>query len=167
MRRRLLNIASIVCLLMTVALLGMWMRSYYRKDCVGGSISDTRVFAIETIPGRLYLSATKLNRPDENDPYRVLRHWRHRTEPIDSSEFQKPDAPQGYFAAVGFDWYLGRTAFLILPTWFLVLVCGCLAMGFQIRRPVQFRIRHLFIATTFLAVVLGMSAWLDRAWIGK
>ena len=27
-------------------------------------------------------------------------------------------------------------------------------------------LRSLFIATTFLAVVLGMIAWLDRAWIG-
>jgi hypothetical protein len=27
--------------------------------------------------------------------------------------------------------------------------------------------RSLFIATTFLGVVLGMIAWLDRAWIGK
>jgi hypothetical protein len=27
--------------------------------------------------------------------------------------------------------------------------------------------RRLFIARTFLAIVLGMIAWLDRAWIGK
>jgi hypothetical protein len=31
----------------------------------------------------------------------------------------------------------------------------------------RFTLRTLFIATTFLAVVLGMVAWLDRAWIGK
>jgi hypothetical protein len=29
------------------------------------------------------------------------------------------------------------------------------------------RAASLFIATTFLAVELGMIAWLDRAWIGK
>ena len=33
--------------------------------------------------------------------------------------------------------------------------------------PWRFTLRSLFIATTFLAVVLGMIAWLDRAWIGK
>jgi hypothetical protein len=33
--------------------------------------------------------------------------------------------------------------------------------------PWRFNLRTLFIATTFLAVVLGMIAWLDRAWIGK
>jgi hypothetical protein len=34
--------------------------------------------------------------------------------------------------------------------------------GYRIR----FTLRSLFIATTLLAVVLGMSVWLDRAWIG-
>ena len=34
-------------------------------------------------------------------------------------------------------------------------------------RPWRFSVRDLLIATTFLAVVLGMIAWLDRAWIGK
>jgi hypothetical protein len=56
---------------------------------------------------------------------------------------------------------------LVLPYWFLVLASGSLAMAFQLRRPWRFNLRSLFIATTFLAVVLGMIAWLDRAWIGK
>ena len=33
--------------------------------------------------------------------------------------------------------------------------------------PWRFTLRHLFIATTFLAIVLGMIAWLDWPWIGK
>jgi hypothetical protein len=33
--------------------------------------------------------------------------------------------------------------------------------------PWRFNLCSLFIATTFLAVVLGMIAWLDRAWIGQ
>jgi hypothetical protein len=33
--------------------------------------------------------------------------------------------------------------------------------------PFRFTLRSLCIATTLLAVVLGMIAWLDRAWIGK
>jgi hypothetical protein len=40
-------------------------------------------------------------------------------------------------------------------------------MLFQLRWPLRFNLRSLFIATTFLAVVLGLIAWLDRAWIGK
>ena len=84
MRRRLLNIASVVCLVLCVALMGMWARSY-------ASLS--------------YSS--------------------------------------------------------------LVLTSSGAAFLFQLRLPLQFGLRTLFMATTFLAVVLGMIAWLDRAWIGK
>jgi hypothetical protein len=40
-------------------------------------------------------------------------------------------------------------------------------MLFRLRWPWQFNLRSLFIATTFLAAVLGMIAWLDHSWIGK
>jgi hypothetical protein len=45
-----------------------------------------------------------------------------------------------------------------LPYWFLVLTTGSLAMAFQLRWSPRFTLRTLFIATTFLAVVLGMVA---------
>jgi hypothetical protein len=35
------------------------------------------------------------------------------------------------------------------------------------RWPRRFTLPSLFIVTTFLSIVLGMIAWLDRAWIGK
>jgi hypothetical protein len=49
----------------------------------------------------------------------------------------------------------------------LVLAGSSLAMVLRFRWPLRFSLRTIFIATTFLAVVLGMIAWLDRAWIGK
>jgi hypothetical protein len=51
--------------------------------------------------------------------------------------------------------------------WFLVLMSGSLAMLFRMGWPWRFTLRSLFIATTFLAAVPGMIAWLDRAWIGR
>jgi hypothetical protein len=40
---------------------------------------------------------------------------------------------------------------------------------YKLEQPVQLRfsLRSLLIVTTFLAVVLGMIVWLDRAWIAK
>jgi hypothetical protein len=56
----------------------------------------------------------------------------------------------------------------MLPYWFLVLTSGSLAMICRLRWPPwRSTLRSLFIVTTFLAVVLGMSTWLDRAWVGK
>src|SRR5262249_53550893 len=60
-----------------------------------------------------------------------------------------------------------RAVIAAVPYWFLVLITGSLAMICRLRWPPQFTLRNLFIATTFLAAVLGMSAWLDRAWIGS
>jgi hypothetical protein len=57
---------------------------------------------------------------------------------------------------------------LMLPYWFLVLAIGSLAIICQMRRPLRrFNLRSLFTVTTFLAIVLGLIAWLDRPWIGK
>jgi hypothetical protein len=56
---------------------------------------------------------------------------------------------------------------LTLPYYYLALVSGSLAMLFRLPFPPRFTTRSMFIATAFLAVVLGMIAWLDRAWIGK
>jgi hypothetical protein len=71
--------------------------------------------------------------------------------------------------ALGFEYHDHDTRFLmlILPFWFLVIVSGSLAMFCQLRWPPRFTLRSLFVAMTFLAVVLGMIVWLDRAWIGK
>ena len=61
------------------------------------------------------------------------------------------------------------TPLLIL---FAVFV-GFLAPAFVVRHlhkregPWRFSLRTMLIATTLVAVVLGMIAWLDRAWIGK
>jgi hypothetical protein len=49
----------------------------------------------------------------------------------------------------------------------LVLMFGSRAMIFRLRWPWCFTLRSLFVVTTLPAVVLGMIAWLDRAWIGK
>ena len=40
-------------------------------------------------------------------------------------------------------------------------------MLLRMKWPWRFNLRHLFIVTTFLAIVLGMIACLDRSWIGK
>src|SRR5690349_10707150 len=53
MLRRLLNIASIVCLVLCMALMGMWVRSYYRCDAVGGQLTKTNALSLRSAVGRL------------------------------------------------------------------------------------------------------------------
>jgi hypothetical protein len=162
MLRRLLNIASIVCLVACVALMGMWVRGDYWADDLRGCLTDRRAFVIDLLPGRMQLVEFVRDSSD-NDVWHWLR-WSVRPDELPAETVLA--FKEG--AICGFRAHFSRTeASLMLPYWFLVLASGSLAMMFQLRWPWRFNLRSLFIATTFLAVVLGMIAWLDRAWIGK
>jgi hypothetical protein len=187
MPRRLLNIASIACLVACVALLGMWVRSYRDMATLRGSFfSDRQLFAIHSVQGRLLF--VEVSRLHENMVGRESRPdwpWEVSHSNDDSLAFYLAIA-QSPLAGFGFTAYESKNgfgemfyhpltfprpfwckSFLMIPYWFLVLASGTLAMLCQIRWPGRFTLRSLFIATTFVAIVLGMIAWLDRAWIGK
>ena len=166
MLRRLLNIASIVCLVLCVALMGMWVRSDCVHDILKGHFGDKGAMMIYSIPGRLvwYVGTPGTKDNPTSDNYA----WSIKSYAMD--QVGSPVLPsQGLLNDVGFvSLALSKEILsLVLPYWFLVLTSGSLAMLFQLRWPWRFNLRSLFIATTFLAVVLGMIAWLDRAWIGR
>jgi hypothetical protein len=155
-----------------MALMGMWVRSYRTlrdgdelhtywadgQDMVGLLLYSTDGEMI------LYEAPLSFGSAQSNCwPWIVFRG-------PDGSylQFQIASLPQLEGNRLGFGYERSSSASgVILPYWFLVLASGSLAMLFQLRWPPRFTLRHLFIATTFLAVVLGMIAWLDRAWIGK
>jgi hypothetical protein len=168
MLRRLLNIASIVCLVACVVLMAIWVRSYHCIDQLQGKITGQQMISVDAFYGRLLLKESPV-------PYRDFP-WTMNSTPIKSNmpfatqtaEVWDRRMGQGSSSPLGFAVYLSwPDAALMLPLWFLVLATGTLAMAFQRRWPWRFTLRSLFIATTFLAVVLGMITWMDRAWIGK
>jgi hypothetical protein len=165
MPRRLLNIASIVCLVACVALMGMWVRSNYAHDVLIGHFGGKRAVMIYSIPGRLiwYQDGPRTKDNSMSDNYR----WSIKSYAMD--EIPSHGLPsQELLNDVGLA--TSRLAPLLVlwtPFWFLALTSGSLAMVLRLRWPWRFTLRSLFIATTFLAVVLGMIAWMDRAWIGK
>jgi hypothetical protein len=162
MLRRLLNIASIVCLVLCVALMGIWVRSCFRWDELHGRFPDEECFRIKTLPGRL-LCSIMTDSPPANWPWGIGTRVIQDPPQMFVGLEHRYSAPHLGFAA--YRTQIGTT--LVLPFWFLVLTNGLLTMAFQLRWPPQFTLRSLFIVTTFLAIVLGMVAWLDRAWIGK
>jgi hypothetical protein len=151
MFRCLLNIASIVCLVLCVALTGMWVRSYWLVDNILIS-SGSRSFFIVSGWGKAVYELT-----DASGQSRFDCTWISRPQP--------PNHPRPSLLSFYFQWHF--PAQVGLPYWFVVTVCGLLAMLCRPRWPWRFTLRTLFIAVTFLAVVMGMIAWLDRAWIGK
>ena len=135
------KVASIVCLVLCVALMGLWVRSYWWLDSLNFRIF-THSFALASDGGRISLEVSSgaigLWRWEWLSQ-RVLSHlWAARGE-------------------LGFYFETDQlSTILYLPHWFVILVTACLAMLIRIRVSLRFDLRSLFIATTFLAVVLGM-----------
>jgi hypothetical protein len=167
MRRRLVNIASVVCLVLCVALMGMWVRSYTWSDHLSGYFTKTQVFYVVLEGGRT------LWRYESNPPSEAKPDWAWFTRSYPIGSFEIPGGHGGWSTRFGFviksqpNWKLQTISSLVLPYWFLVLTSGSLAMAFRMQWPPRFTVGSLFIATTFLATVLGMMGRLDWAWIGQ
>jgi hypothetical protein len=167
MLRRLLNTGSIVCLVLCVALTGMWVRSYHAVDELRGRFTDWHVFGIISMPGRLGYQDISF--------FREPAGWHSSLQSNRIDRSFSTVLPNAFLPFFGFDEYFDgkiwpavlATRSVLLPYWALVISSGSLAMIFRLRLPWRFTLRTLFIVTTFLAVVLGMIAWLDQAWIGK
>jgi hypothetical protein len=160
MLRRLLNIASIVCLVVCVALMGMWVRSFWRWDQIAGHLSDRQLFGIDSLDGRLKFTSFP-STPNRYSP------WRMTSQPTGklSAELRAGQIRSNGIGFAGdFAW---NYSYLILPYWFAVLIAGAFSLARWSQVKYRFSLRTLLIATTILAVILGMIAWLDRAWIGK
>jgi hypothetical protein len=165
MLRRLLNIASIACLVLCVLLMGLWVRSYYVWDTLTFRWWLEHDFLIYGRTGEVAWSCPP--------PTLSTRLWESSPlSPHDSGgsiwTFSDLDFEPKFLLSIGFAAVrTGTVSVVMLPYWFLVLTSGSLGMITRARSAVRFNLRRLFIVTTFLAIVLGMIAWLDRAWIGK
>jgi hypothetical protein len=166
MPRRLLNIASVACLVACVALMGLWVRRNNQYSELRGRIFGTNLFVIGVPSGRMRSTTLELKSTQSGIPTPYTWPWAIGNKP--AIVFSKSPVGRGYLASLGFD--LDRNAqfsTVIFPLWFVTLVLGSVAIILRFRWSPRFTLRGLFVVTTFLAVVLGMSAWLDRAWIGK
>jgi hypothetical protein len=144
MLRRLLNIASLLCLVACVVLMGLWVRSY-------------RAYGPSTV---LSIGKAILVAAVHSGHAECTWQWKFRYGPTDEY------AQRMILDSIGFEVRRNSGSIVAaIPIWFLVLTAGSLTVLLRIRW--RFTLRSRFIATTFLAVVLGMIAWLDRAWIGK
>jgi hypothetical protein len=162
MLRRLLNIASIVCLVTCVALMGMWVRSYRTQDDFHGLLWGNRALIIDSFRDRLRfheyaIAQDALNRfwPWSIGGRTILVH-----DDYDSFQFRQRT---GFPGALGFHTNFTFTSTsVVIPFWFVILSAGAVAGILRLNHRFQFTLRGLFIATTFLAFVMSMSAWLDR-----
>jgi hypothetical protein len=165
MKFRKLRIAwSVVCGIACVLLVVLWVRSYWWCDMFEKRTAS-QLLQLDSRKGRLSFWQNNLGWPGQSPKVTQLllysmdkgRFYGHC--PADA--YQKPFWNQASILAFGrFGSELQRVIFI--PYWFPVLISSALAAVPWIRWSKRFSLRTLLIATTLVAVVLGLIVWAVR-----
>ena len=157
MRLHKLRIAwSVACGVVAASLICLWVRSYWWLDGAIGSISPTKTLVLGSGSGRFSARVD-----DSRQPHRYSGPWRY-----DHTDLAKVDdllnglgqTVSHRFPIFGFsgeDFFLSHW-FLIVPVVLLGSISSRPCLAFQ------FSLRTVLIATTLIAIVLGLIAWSMR-----
>jgi hypothetical protein len=164
MRFRKLRIAfSVGCGIFCVLLIVLWARSYCWQEYFCGWVSKYRT--VESISWRGWISISS----GKYDPKYALVGQLPTCEvseistqadrTFDTSRLQVPSS--------GWKWEHYSRAFdsrrtIVVPSWFPVLLTATIAGIPWLSTVSRFSLRTLLIATTLVAVVLGLIVWLSR-----
>jgi hypothetical protein len=150
MVRRLRIAVSVFFAVLTVLLCVLWVRSYWYMDRLHGPISQTRAIECLSVNGHMLFAITKLVIPVQR------LNW--SLESIDSrdgaAQSESQDTIMGFVYGEIDYWTIWG------PHWFLTMIAATLAAALWFRVPYRFSLRTMLIATTLLAVVLGLAVWL-------
>jgi hypothetical protein len=160
MARRLLNIASIVCLVLCVALMGMWVRSYWRDDGLVLGVTDKRGFIIGSMHGIVTLYYVR----DVGDG--VLSKLYVGSYLPGEAVWLPQEEVKSAVAGFRLLSYPNHGTVLAMPHWFPLLLTGSLSAILWTKRPLRFTLLSLFMVTTILAILLGIITWLAR-WMDR
>jgi len=145
MKYRKLRIAwSVVCGIACVLLIALWVRSYTMLDQFIAQASSQRYVAIASNGGAIHLYTNKVNH------YPTWTWIAERTPHLEYPPWIK----------------LKWTPYVIqlyLPNWILLVLTTAVAAIPWVPWPRRFTLRTLLIATTLVAVVLGLVVWLNHS----
>ncbi len=155
MKYRKLRIAwSVVWGVVAVLLIVLWVRSYWKLDGVSGNRGNHYVY-LDTLQGELHFARIV---PSSAGPI----PWRAFHNPIVDTDLQSRDASQkGSHRVLGFAWKVfGNGWQVAVALWLPALISGVIAVAPWTRQLYwRFSLRTLLIATTLVAVVLGLIVW--------
>jgi hypothetical protein len=121
MPRRLLNVASIVCLVACVALMGLWVQSYWWMDDLQVKPLGTFSVGCASSMGRVAIGimSGKIN-PNDGWFRSPVGNWKSELARID----------QRFSTVAGFGLvYDGIVFAIMVPDWFVVLSVGALSFA--------------------------------------
>jgi hypothetical protein len=153
---------GLACVLLVV----LWVRSYHYRSHYQRSFSATQLLVAESDVGRLYISWRVANYPrprqgltneELNSEFVTLLQKMHASHEKLGFAIDRRIVPaEPRAGGTGVADIRGIT----LPYWFLTLLAALLPPVAWIKGT--FSLRTLLIATTLVAVVLGLVVWLSR-----
>jgi hypothetical protein len=150
MKRRLRIAVSVFFAIVAVTALVMWPRSYWRIEGIQRTTVNT-ISAVLTVPGAIRI--TWLQIPPSRSMPQLVQGWVVISEEVDPDNAYGPQI----------DWRKGPYNWhLTLPHWVIALTSSIIAAIAWPRRSYQFSLRTMLIATTLVAVVLGLAVWAGR-----
>jgi len=152
MARRIRIALSVIFGVLTLLLMVMWVRSYYRGDVVNVSIPNVRFAYLASIRGELRCEQKR------GAPKNDLRLQYHSLPASCDPDRRIPKT------LLGFRWPVPQFRRIpVMPYWFVVTTCATLAVVSSRGYPAyRFSLSTLLVATTLVAIVLGMSVWAGR-----
>ena len=159
-RFRKLRIAwAVVCAIACVLLCALWVRSYWWMDGVGGDYRG-RFTSIGSDSGTInYLSTRALVGLVGIGPG---FHSFPVTAKSGSEEESSDDESDTAYRFLGFEWnWFADGVIASVPFWFAVLIAAIFAAVPWLRW--RFSLRTLLIATTLVAVMLGLIVWAAKS----
>lgn len=157
MARKLRIAVSVFFGVLTVAIVALWVRSHYRGDTVVLGISDHRGFLADSSSGVLFVQYLHAFGSETSTPKVQLSKW-----------WVGSDQPGGFVTDWGFSakpfqfkrYAASGNAYITFPHLLLACTSGAAAVVSWLQ--LRFSLRTLLIATTLVAVVLGLAVWAGR-----
>jgi hypothetical protein len=147
-----------ICLTACVLLVAQWVRSYWRYDILAGPLGTTRLIHIVSCRGQLGIGTA---------PIELLSEFGTRGAPVLHSgpSENMPSLTLRMRSFLGiFFWHfrpLERENQIVVPFWLITLVCVSITAAVSLERTWRFSLRTLLIATTLIAVGLGLVVYLS------
>jgi len=143
--------------IVAVLLCVLWARSYWWRDEVEGKLSRNSLILIKSSEGR-FACFTGL----------PPRQWAFESIPLEPYT-PEPDEPPRPPRRWSYYWrwvviQSGPASIIVLPQWHVAAVLALLSgLPWVDKLKWRFSLRTLLIATTLVAVVLGLIVWLSRS----
>jgi hypothetical protein len=144
---------TVFCGIAAVLVIVLWVRSYWWSDAI--KFPRTPLLLLTTFDGRICMTSYEVMIPQSQSGW--APGWGYLSGPIDELEPEMARSSVWYYFPA-----FNGTVFTF-PYWLPVLLAIVFAGVPWLRRPQwHFSLRTLLIATTLVAVVLGLIVWSVR-----